>query len=162
AGIVLSAVGPALTLAGEDSLSAATDDPTSTRAREIQEIKHQIQRLQERVDELEKQNSCLQRTNAEIKATNQQLQASTTQQLQSPQSQLGKSSSPASFAEAVNRYLGNYRFTLVGGVAGSFIYDRESNINTFALDLEPIVLWRLSDRMLFEGTIEANLPSGSS
>lgn len=160
--LVWSASRPAFALAEDDSHVGVADDPRPSSDREIQEIKSEILRLQERVDELEKQNSRLQQTNAQIKATNQQLKATTTQQLQSLQSQLATSSSPASFAEAVNRYLGNYRFTLVGGVAGSFIYDHQSNINTYALDLEPIILWRVSDRMLFEGTIEANLPGGSS
>jgi ElaB/YqjD/DUF883 family membrane-anchored ribosome-binding protein len=160
--LVWSAALPTLTLAEDDSYSGTADDPRLPRDHEVQEIKREIKRLQERVDELEQQNSRLQRTNAEIKSTNQQLQATTTQQLQSLQSQITTSSSPGSFAEAINRYLGNYRFTLVGGAAGSFIYDRESNINTYALDFEPIILYRISDRMLFEGTIEANLPSGSS
>ena len=160
--LVWLATRPTPTLAENDGDSVATDDPAITPGREIQQIKREIQRLQQRVDELEQQNRRLQRTNAEIKATNQQLQTSTKHQVESLQSQVTTSSSPASFAEAVNRYLGNYRFTLVGGAATSFIYNRQSNINTYALDFEPVILYRLNDRMLFEGTIEANLPSGSS
>src|SRR6516164_6568007 len=118
--LVWNAARPTFTLAEDDSYSGAPDDPRVPRDREIREIRREIQKLQERVDELEKQNSTLQRTNAEIKANNQQLQANTTQQLHSLQSQITTSSSPGSFAEAVNRYLGNYRFTIVGGVAGSF------------------------------------------
>ena len=160
--LVWVAARPTSTLAENDGDPIATDDPAITPRREIQEIKREIQRLQQRVDELEQQNSRLQHTNAEIKAANQQLQTSTKQQIASLQSQVTTSSSPTSFAEAVNRYLGNYRFTLVGGAAGGFIYNRQSNINTYNLTFEPIILYRLNDRMLFEGTIEAALPSGSS
>jgi ElaB/YqjD/DUF883 family membrane-anchored ribosome-binding protein len=162
-GILLwNAAEPKFTLAEDDSYSGAASDPKITRAQEIQEVKSEIRRLQERVDALEKQNSRLARTNAEIKSSNEQLQATTTQQLHSLQSQITTPSSPESFAEAIDRYLGNYRFTVVGSAAGSFIYDRASNINTFSLVLEPIILWRLNDRMLFEGTVEADLPQGSS
>jgi hypothetical protein len=153
---------PKFTLAQDDSNSGAASDPKIPRAREMHEIENEILRLQERFDELEKQNIQIERTNAEIKSSDQQLQATTTQQLHSLQSQITTSSSPGSVAEALNSYLGNYRFTIVGSAAGSFIYDRASNINTFSLVLEPIILWRLNDRMLFEGTIEADLPEGSS
>lgn len=159
--LACSAVRPRLVPA-QDAGSGVLSEPRSNRDREIREIKDEILRLQQRVDELEKQNGSLKRTDAEIKANNQRLQAATAQHFESLQSQLSKASSPSSFIEAVNRYLGTYRFTLVGGAAGSFIYDRQSNINTFALDVEPVILWRLNDRMLFEATIEANLPSGSS
>jgi hypothetical protein len=162
-GILLwNAAEPKFTFAQDDSYSGAASDPKIPRAREIQEVKSEIRRLQERVDELEKQNSQLERTDAQIKSSNQQMQATTTQQIHSLQSELSTSSSPESFAEAINGYLGNYRFTVVGSAAGSFIYDRASNINTFSLVLEPIILWRLNDRMLFEGTVEADLPEGSS
>jgi hypothetical protein len=160
--LTLWAARPALTLAEENPQSTSSDDPKSGRDREIQEIRREIRQLQQRVEELEVQNNGLQKTNNEIKASSEKLQATTAQQLQTLQSQVVASSSPASFAEGVNRYLGGYRFTIVGGAAGSFIYDRNSNINTFNLALEPIILWKVSDQMLFEGTIEANLPSGSS
>jgi hypothetical protein len=137
-------------------------DPRVARDREIQEIKSEIKRLQQRVDLLEGGNERLQRSNAEIKANSEKIQAKTAQVTEALQSQAGATPSPASFAEAVDRYLGTYRFTVVGGAAGDFIYDHKSNINTFALDLEPIILWQISDKMLFEGTIEANLPVGSS
>ena len=153
---------PSIASAEENPRSTSSADPKSSRDREIQEIKREIRQLQRRVDELDSQNGRLQKANSEIKASSEKLQATTTQQLQTLQSQVAAPPSPASFAEAFSRYLGNYRFTVLGGAAGSFIYDRKSNINTFALDLEPIILWQISDRMLFEGTIEANLPSGSS
>src|SRR5579885_453341 len=161
--VVLSLVSSPRSVAlAEGDHTSSSADPVSSRDREIQEIKREIRLLQQRVDELEGQNERLWKANTEAKSSSEKFEAATTQQLQTLQGQVDSASSPASFAEAFNRYLGNYRFTLVGGAAGSFIYDRQNNINTFALDLEPIILWRISDRMLFEGTVEANLPSGSS
>ena len=147
--------------AAENSTSVS-DDPKSRREREIEEIRSEMRRLERRVEQLENENSDLKKSNTELKADTQKIQSTTSQQIEALQSKVAIQSSPASFVDALDRYLGRYRFTLVGGAAGSFIYDRQSNINTFALDVEPIILWQLSDRMLFEGTIEANLPSGSS
>lgn len=161
--VVLSLVSSPRSVAlAEGDHTSSSADPVSSRDREIQEIKREIRLLQQRVDELEGHNERLWKANTEAKSSSEKFEAATTQQLQTLQGQVDSASSPSSFAEAFNRYLGNYRFTLVGGAAGSFIYDRQNNINTFALDLEPIILWRISDRMLFEGTVEANLPSGSS
>lgn len=141
---------------------SSSDDPKVARMREIQEIKQEMRLLERRVEDLEGQNSELKKSNTQIKDDTQKLQTVTSQQIQTLQSQVTAAPSPASFADAFNRYLGRYRFTLVGGVAGSFIFDRASNVNTFALDVEPILLWQISDRILFETTIEANLPAGSS
>ena len=58
--------------------------------------------------------------------------------------------------------MGQHQFVLTGAVGGSFIYDRQTATNTFALDFEPLILYRVTDWLLFEGTIEANLPAGSS
>ena len=152
---------PAGLSAAASSATVTGDDPKVSRDREIQEIKQEMRLLERRVEDLESQNNELKKSNTQLKDDTQKLQTTTAQQLQTLQSQVA-APSPASFADAFNRYLGRYRFTLVGGAAGSFIYDRASNVNTFALDMEPIILWQISDRILFEGTIEANLPAGSS
>jgi hypothetical protein len=159
--IVFSLIVPLCAFAAAGS-TVSGDDPPSAREREIQEIKREMLLLEHRVDALERENSDLKQSNAQLKSNAQQLQTATAQEIQAVQAKVAQPSSPASFAQAFEQYLGRYRFTLVGGAAGSFIFDRASNINTFALDLEPIILWQISDRMLFEGTVEANLPAGSS
>lgn len=140
----------------------ADADPPISRNQEILEIKQQIRSLERRVDQLENENSDLKKSNAELKTQTLKEQSATTEKLQTMQSQLQTEPTPASFVSAVDRFLGRYRFTLVGGAAGDFIYDRQTSNNTFALDVEPIILWQLSDQLLMEFTIEANLPSGSS
>jgi hypothetical protein len=160
--ILLWTVAPPWIYAQDSDPVVANDDPSAGRDREIQQIKREIRLLQQRVDQLETDNQRLRRTNAEVKASTEKIQANVSRTTQARPAQAEAPPSPASFAEAIDRYLGTYRFTVVGGAAGSFIYDHKSNINTFALDLEPIILWQISDKMLFEGTIEANLPSGSS
>jgi hypothetical protein len=153
-----------IAFAAEDAATVTSGDSGSAAARdrEILEIKREIKGLERRVDDLEKQNGQLRKANASLKAGGEKLQATTAQKIDALQSQVSSRTSPASFAEDFNNYLGRYRFTLVGGVAGSYIYDRQNAVNTFALDFEPIVLWQISDNMLFEGTVEANLAPGSS
>jgi hypothetical protein len=156
-----------ISFAAEETISTSgsgsvASDPIQPRDREIREIKQEILRLEKRVDQLEGENGQLKKSNTELKVNTDKLQTTTAEQIESLQSKVASENTPASLATALNRYLGHYRFTLVGGVAGSYIYDRQSNTNTFALDFEPILLWQINDWMLFEGTIEANLPSGGS
>lgn len=149
--------------AAEDSTASTRPFPSSSsREREIREIKREIQGLEKRVDKLEAENERLTKSNVELRQNAQKLKTSTSQKVAALQSEAAGPPSPENFYDSINRFLGRYRFTLVGGAAGSFIYDRKSNINTFALDLEPIILWQLSDNLLFEGSVEANLPAGSS
>ena len=58
-------------------------------------------------------------------------------------------------------YWGTHQFTLTGGAAIDYIYDHKLNQNTFSLDFEPILLYRPTDWMAFEGTFEASYDPGS-
>ena len=69
--------------------------------------------------------------------------------------------SPSEFGSAIDRYLGTHQFTWNGAVGGDFIYDRGNNTNTFALNVQPLVIYRLNDWISFEGEIEAAFPEGS-
>lgn len=161
--VVMAIAAPASkTLADDLTVTSHDGDPAAAREREIQEIRTEIHSLERRVNQLENENGQLKKSNAELRQNTQKLQSTTTQQIATLQSQVSAPPSPEDFMDAMNRFLGRYRFTITGGAAGGFIYDRNSNINTFNLDFEPIILWQLSDNLLFEGTIEAGLPAGSS
>ncbi len=158
----IAAVRVSAAFAVDSAVPAHSDVPRSHRDLEIEEIKHEIRRLERRVDELQNENERLQKTNTALKANTDKFKVTTASQIQALQSTVESETSATSFADAMNQYLGRYRFTIVGGIAGSFIYDRQSNINTFNLAIEPIFLWQISDKMLFEGTVEAALPAGSA
>ncbi|MGH7838758.1 MAG: hypothetical protein ACREQC_13180, partial [Candidatus Binataceae bacterium] len=53
------------------------------------------------------------------------------------------------------------QFTVAGDAAAGFIYNRQTAQNTFSLQFQPIILYRLNDWILFEGSISAALPIGS-
>jgi len=134
--------------------------------REIQKIKadedRQRQFDENLIGELEHKVEALEDKNRQIQKTSEKLQTQSSQQFQELHKQISAGPSPSEFARTFRDYLGTHQFTLAGAVAGDFIYDRQTATNTFALDFEPIVLYRVNDWLLFEGTIEANLPAGGS
>ncbi|HUA35070.1 MAG TPA: hypothetical protein VMA09_15785 [Candidatus Binataceae bacterium] len=120
-----------------------------------------IKSLERKLQGVEGSNHDLSNKEQALEITNTHLQSETTAQLQQMEQHLSDSISPNEFDSAINRYLGTHQFTLVGGAAGEFIYDRQNAQNTFSLLFEPIFLYRLNDWILFEGSIEASLPQGS-
>lgn len=120
-----------------------------------------IEQLQQRLDRLENQNRQLQMSNQALQASSQKLQQAS-EQLTRIQAQSATGSDSSEFAQDFHNYLGEHQFTLAGAAAGDFMYDRQSASNTFSLEFEPIILYRLNDWILFEGTIEADLPVGSN
>lgn len=121
-----------------------------------------IESLEQKLDQLQSRNRDLNIKEQELEITNTQLKAQTEDQIQQVQQHLAAQSTAPDFNDAMNRYLGTHQFTLAGGAAGSFIYDRQTAQNTFTALFEPIILYRLNDWILFEGTIEAGLPAGSA
>jgi hypothetical protein len=134
--------------------------------REIQRIKDEERRERERserlIEELEKKVDQLESQNRQLQQSSAKLETQTTEQFHQLQEQMSTTPSPGQFARSFADYLGTHQFTLAGAVAGDFIYDRQTATNTFALDFEPILLYRVTDWLLFEGTIEANLPAGGA
>jgi hypothetical protein len=134
--------------------------------REIQRIKADEERERERDDkligDLEQKVEKLESQNRQLQQSSEKLQTQTSQQYQELHQKISASPSPSQFAREFHDYLGTHQFTLTGAVGGDFIYDRQTATNTFALDFEPIVLYKVTDWLLFEGTIEANLPAGGS
>jgi hypothetical protein len=120
-----------------------------------------IHELEQRLDQLDAQNRTLQRSAEQASASSHQLQTATTQQIQSIQQQIATGFSPGQFDNAFARYLGTHQFTVAGDAAGGFIYDHQTAQNTFSLTFQPIILYRMNDWMLFEGSIAAALPLGS-
>ena len=129
-------------------------DLARDRERDLEKIKL----LEKRLEQVESENSRLKATDARIETQT----SATTQQLQSLKQVVDTAPTAPSFDSEFGKYLGSHQLTIAGAAAGSFIYDRQSAINTFALTFEPLFLYRLNDWLLFEGTIEANFPAGSS
>src|SRR5581483_9120728 len=57
----------------------------------------------------------------------------------------------------LERYFGENRFVLTGWGAASYEWQRNPNTNTFTATLAPILLYRMTDRVLFEAEPEFEL-----
>jgi hypothetical protein len=66
---------------------------------------------------------------------------------------------PRTFGGLLDSYWGQHRFVITGGTAATFEYDRNTNINSFAVGFLPVFLWRLSDWAFFQGHLEVGLPA---
>jgi hypothetical protein len=61
------------------------------------------------------------------------------------------------FGHYLDRFAGEHRLSIVGYGFGSFDWQERARTNTFSAGFEPIFLYRLSDRLLFEGDLEVKL-----
>jgi hypothetical protein len=120
--------------------------------------REEIKLLRQRVEQLENENGELKSNTVKIEKDTSQ----TIEQVKTLSETVDAAPSQTGFASAFGDYLGSHRLTIAGDAAGSFIYDRQSATNTFALLFEPLLLYRLNDWLMFEGIITANLPVGSA
>jgi hypothetical protein len=119
-----------------------------------------IQRLEKRVEQLESENAQIKATNAQIKTETVQ----TTEQVKTLQQTVEEGPNPSGMAKAVQGYLGSHTFTLTGSAGMDYIVDQQSGAlanlphqtqNSFFFDFEPMLLYRPTDWILFEGVLEA-------
>jgi len=176
-------IGITLTLAALSRIAIAEDDgnprdliyfrqeietlkgvEAAERKRVDQDEEH-LQALENQLKHLESQNEKLGHTANTLEVNDSKLKNDTDQRLQQLQAQVdaktSQTDSQSDFQSQLSRYLGTHQLTLIGAAAGSFIYDKQTAQNTFSLQFEPLLLYRLNDWILFEGTIEASLPPGS-
>jgi len=135
------------------------DEAAERRRSETEEIR--IRKLEQELKKVETQNNRLSGATQELVITNTKLKTHTEQKFQDLQQQVGEGISAPQFDSAFSRYLGTHQFSVAGDAAGGFIYDRKTSQNTFTLAFQPIVLYRMNDWILFEGSISASLPPGS-
>jgi hypothetical protein len=133
----------------------------SGERRRFDNDEQRIRELERQLQQLEIQNQKLSGAARELVITNSKLKTDTDQRIEEIQQRLANGISPTQFDAAFNRYLGTHQFTVAGDAAAGFIYDRKTSQNTFTLGFQPIVLYRMNDWILFEGSISASLPPGS-
>jgi TolA-binding protein len=128
-----------------------------------------IELLQQKLDQVESQDSQVRTTNQQLQTTTQQLQSSnrqlqtkTDEELKQVQAQVAAGPTQSQIARWLGGYWGSTQFTLTGGAAADFIYDRQAGKNTYAVNFSPVVLYRLNDWLAFEGTFTAAFSPGSS
>jgi TolA-binding protein len=143
----------------EQQLNQIKTNESAEQSR-VDQDERAIRQLEQQLEQLKHQHAALVRQADTLEITSDKLKADTAQ-LQDTQKQLATGIGDEQFGSAMSRWLGSHQFTWNGAVAGSFIYDRGNNTNTFALTFEPLVIYRLNDWISFEGELEAALPQGS-
>jgi hypothetical protein len=145
-----------------DDAGASTLREIKTQIKELARDRERdldkIKLLEKRIEQVESENARLKANDAHIETQT----SATTEEVKTLKQVVDTAPTAASFGNAFGDYLGTHQLTIAGAAAGSFIYDRQSAINTFSLTFEPLLLYRLNDWLLFEGTIQANYPTGSS
>ncbi len=169
-GLLLAAMSPSA-LAGSSGASDPSGKPSlgkvlrelqrleADRTREDKQIRlMETERAQDEkeIKVLETEVKQVEGQNRKLQTANQQLQGQT----QELQTKVASVPSSSQFARALEGYSGTHQFTLAGGAAGNFIYDRRTNTNTFALQVEPILLYHVNDWLAFEATIKASFSPG--
>lgn len=166
--------------AASANLASAEDGGSDAQAlkqveRELRQLRADRARDRKLIEKLERElddvraedghiraaNQQLQNTTTQLQTTNAQLQTRTDQELKQIQAQVAAGPSESQIAHALGGYWGSHQFTLTGGAAVDYIYDHKLGQNTYALDFEPIMLYRMNDWIAFEGTFEASYDEGS-
>ena len=151
------------------SWSADSGDAATLREikKEIKELERDRARDQEKMESLEKKLERVESENAQLKANSAEVKSAATtatEQVKSLQAQVEQGPSPSGMAKAVQGYLGSHTFTLTGAAGVDFIADQQSGAldgighgtqNSFFLDWEPMILYRPTDWILFEGVLSA-------
>jgi hypothetical protein len=134
----------------------------TSEQRRFDESERRIRQLASQLQDMEAQNQRLNEVAQKLTSSNSQLPSETDRRFEELQQQRSENIPTSQFDAAFARYLGTHQFTLAGDAAASFIYNRATNVNTFNLQFQPTLLYRLNDWFLFEGSIAASLPVGSS
>lgn len=155
--------------AGPAHAGASSEAQTLQRImREVNELKAAKEQDERKIEDLEKKVGEIQGQNQQLKAANQQLQTDTSTKLATLRSKVEAPIAPSEFGNAFDRYLGSHTFTVTGAAGGNFIYDQQSGAlndlhhnsqNSFFVDWEPMILYRPTDWILFQGVLSAGFGS---
>ncbi|MGO9450660.1 MAG: hypothetical protein ACLQDV_06375 [Candidatus Binataceae bacterium] len=171
----LSLVGPTRA-ADSDSGDAAAMKEIRSEIRQMraerQHDREVIHSLELQVQQLETKDSKVQVTTQQLQNTDQKLKETTLElqqtnvQVKTLQTKVDAPIASSQFGDAFSRYLGSHSFTVTGAAGGDFIYDQHSGAldglhhasqNSFFFDWEPMILYRPTDWILFEGVFSAGV-----
>jgi hypothetical protein len=136
--------------------------------REVENLKADKEQDEKKIQVLEQKVGEIEGQNLQLKETNQKLQIDTTTKIATLQTKVEAPIAPSQFGDAFDRYLGSHTFTLAGAAGGAFIYNQQSSTlsdlhhasqNSFFFDWEPMVLYRPTDWILFQGVLSAGFGS---
>ncbi len=119
-----------------------------------------IQQLERKIDQMAGQNEQLKVADVQVKSE----QTKTAQEVSQLKTQMASAPSKQQFSEAFGSYLGSHTFLVTGAAGVDYIYNQQSGAidglphqsqNTFVADWEPMILYRPTDWILFQGVLGA-------
>jgi hypothetical protein len=135
---------------------------------EVEELKADKQQDEKKIQNLEQKVDQIQSQNKQLKEANQKLQTDTGTKIEALQTKVDAPIASSEFGNAFDRYLGSHTFSITGAAGGNFVYNQQSaaldnlhhaSQNSFFVDWEPMVLYRPTDWILFEGVLSAGFGS---
>ena len=133
-----------------------------TTARAAAPSSEEVQQLRKEIDLLRKQNAA---SEARIQALEnkltdvQQAQEKKDQELDAKIAQGTPGTAAGAARDALDNWFGDNRFIVTGYGSGTFDWERNGGTSTFGASVNPIFLYRVTDRVLFEAEPEIELES---
>ena len=132
--------------------------PAFAASSEVQQLKEEIRRLREENERNRKRTEELERKVEQIEAKEAQKPKEMEKQV-AAEVEKQTASAPRRYME---RYLGENRFVLTGWGAASYEWKQNANTNSFVATFAPILLYRVTDQVLFEAEPEFELRDDGS
>ena len=158
--------------ADSDGTDAATLKEIRAEMRQMRQERKRdrevIRSLEVKVQQLETKGSNVETTTQQLQSTDQKLKETTLElqqtnaQVKTLESKVASGPTDSQIVKALGGYWGTHQFTLAGGAAASFIYDKQLGQNTFAINFNPEMFFRVNDWILFQGSLDAAWNPGSS
>ena len=135
---------------------------------EVDELKADKEQDEAKIQDLEQKVEEIQGQNQQLKKANQKLQTDTSTKIATSADQARCTDNAVAVWQRFDRYLGSHTFTVTGAAGGNFIYDQQSSAfnglhhasqNSFFVDWEPMILYRPTDWILFQGVLSAGFGS---
>jgi hypothetical protein len=148
---------------------SADPDESEVRAlkEEIQRLKAENEANRRKMEEFEHKLEQIETKSEQKQKELEQLQTKTEEKQKELSAEITKGPPQSVF----DRYLGSHTFTITGAAGGQFIYDQQSapiddihnaSQNSFFIDWEPMILYRPTDWILFQGVFSAGFGSNGT
>ena len=128
----------------------------------IEMLKRELDEVRSEDSHIRTTNQQLQTSTQQLQSSNQQLETKTNKELNQIRDQVAERPTERQLAGALGGYWGTHQFTIAGGAAADFIYDRQLGQNTFAINFNPETFFRVNDWILFQGSLDAAWNPGTS
>ncbi len=170
--VVALSLGGLARAADSDGTDAAALKEIRSEMRQLREERKRdrevIHSLEIKVQQLETKDSRVETTTQQLQSTDQKLKETTLElqqtnaQVKTLQTKVDAPIPSPEFGDAIGRYLGTHSFTITGAAGGDFVYDDQNGAldglhhasqNSFFFDWEPMILYRPTDWIVFEGVL---------